>query len=94
VTSNLPRITLRIETEIVQKLKRIADYNARSLSSEIRFNLTRYVEDFAKNIQKLKLMIKVNYPAFDFELSLSAVNSSNETSSAFASLISVGNVGC
>lgn len=43
-----PHFAIRIPKELLDKLKYIADYNARSANKEIEFLVKRHVEDFEK----------------------------------------------
>lgn len=44
--SDLPRITLRIEQEYIDKLKIIAEANERSLNQEITYTLKQKVKEY------------------------------------------------
>lgn len=46
--SEMPRITLRIEQEYIDKLKVIAEENERSLNQEITYTLKRKIEEYEK----------------------------------------------
>ena len=44
--SDMPRVTLRIEQESIDKLKVIADENERSLNQEIVFTLKQRIKEY------------------------------------------------
>ena len=44
--SDMPRVTLRIEQEYIDKLKVIADENERSLNQEIVFTLRQRIKEY------------------------------------------------
>lgn len=44
--SDMPRVTLRIEQEYIDKLKAIADENERSLNQEIVFTLKQRIKEY------------------------------------------------
>jgi hypothetical protein len=44
--SDMPRVTLRIEQEYIDKLKVIADENERSLNQEIVFTLKQRIKEY------------------------------------------------
>lgn len=62
MASNLPQFTLRIEKEQLEKLKYVAEYNARSCNREIELLIKRHIDNFEKangkiskeDIEKLK----------------------------------------
>lgn len=49
MSSNLPRVTLRIEQEYIDKLKYIAEKNERSLNQEITHVLKNHISQYEKN---------------------------------------------
>lgn len=48
MASALPVFTLRVQEELLAKIRMIADKNKRSANKEIEFVLTRYVADYEK----------------------------------------------
>lgn len=44
--SDMPRVTLKIEQEYIDKLKVIADENERSLNQEIVFTLKQRIKEY------------------------------------------------
>lgn len=46
--SDIPHFTLRIDPELLKRLKYVADYNGRSANREIEFLIKRHVEQFEK----------------------------------------------
>lgn len=46
--SNLPRVTLRIEQDYIDKLKKIAELNERSLNQEIVYTLKQHINEYEK----------------------------------------------
>lgn len=44
--SEMPRVTLRIEQEYIDKLKLIAEENERSLNQEIVFTLKQRIKEY------------------------------------------------
>ena len=44
--SRLPKFTLRVSTELHQKLKYTASFNGRSKNKEIETAIKRYIRDF------------------------------------------------
>ncbi len=44
--SNLPRFTLRISKNLLQKVKSMAEYNGRSKNKEIEIAVKRQIRDF------------------------------------------------
>lgn len=51
--SELPRITLRIEKEYIDKLKAIAEENERSLNQEIVFTLKQRIKEYEEKNGKI-----------------------------------------
>ena len=48
MASSLPIFSLRIQEELLSKVRAIADKNKRSANKEIEFVLTSYVEEYEK----------------------------------------------
>ncbi|MGN1123037.1 MAG: Arc family DNA-binding protein [Eubacterium sp.] len=46
--SDLPRFTLRVERELMDKLKYIAEYNARSSNRELEMLIKNHIRKFEK----------------------------------------------
>ena len=46
MSSQLPQFTIRIDKTILDKLKYIADYNARSANREIEVIIKRHIKNF------------------------------------------------
>lgn len=46
--SNLPRVTLRLEQDYIDKLKQIAELNERSLNQEIVYTLKQHINEYEK----------------------------------------------
>lgn len=46
--SNLPQFTIRIDPLMLQKIRYIAEYNARSANKEIEFLVTQHIANFEK----------------------------------------------
>lgn len=46
--SNLPRFTLRVERELIDKLKYVAEYNARSSNRELEMLIKNHIRKFEK----------------------------------------------
>lgn len=51
---HLSKFTLRIDSQLLQKLRFIADYNARSANGELEFLIRRYVAQFEKKHGKIE----------------------------------------
>lgn len=51
--SDLPRVTLRIEQEFIDKLKVIAEENERSLNQEIVYTLKQKVKEYEEKNGKI-----------------------------------------
>ncbi|WP_303871998.1 Arc family DNA-binding protein [Acetobacterium wieringae] len=48
--SNLPRFTIRVDKELMKKLRYIAEYNGRSANREIEILIKKHISEFeAKN---------------------------------------------
>lgn len=48
MASNLPRFTLRVDRELIDKLKYIAEYNARSSNRELEMLIKNHIRKFEK----------------------------------------------
>lgn len=48
MASALPVFTLRVQEDLIMKIRAIADKNKRSANKEIEFVLTSYVADYEK----------------------------------------------
>lgn len=59
MTSDLPRLTIRIDKEVIDKLKVVSSKNYRSLNSEIRSALVRYIEDYEMENGEISTKVKV-----------------------------------
>lgn len=46
--SNLPQFTIRIEPELLKKIRYVAEYNARSANREVEVLIRQHVESFEK----------------------------------------------
>lgn len=53
MSSKLPRVTLRLEQEFIDKLKVIADNNERSLNQEIVYTLKKHISEYEKENNSL-----------------------------------------
>lgn len=51
-----PHFAIRIPKEKLEKLKYIADYNARSANKEIEYLVTRHISDFEKEHGKIEIL--------------------------------------
>ncbi len=51
--SNLPRFTLRVDRELMDKLKYIAEYNARSSNRELEMLIKNHIRKFEKEHGKI-----------------------------------------
>lgn len=48
MTSNLPQFTIRIEPELLKKIRFVAEYNARSANREVEVLIRNHVSAFEK----------------------------------------------
>lgn len=48
------KFTLRIDSQLLQKLRLIADYNARSANGELEFLIRKYIAQFEKEHGKIE----------------------------------------
>ncbi|WP_373325678.1 hypothetical protein [Sporomusa paucivorans] len=55
MTSNLPRLFLRIEDKYKKKLAYIAKFEGRSLNMQVRQVLKKYITDFEKKNGDIKI---------------------------------------
>ena len=46
--SNLPQFTIRIDPELLKKIRYVAEYNARSANREVEVLIRQHVESFEK----------------------------------------------
>lgn len=46
--SNLPRLTLRMEQELIDKINRLAEQENRSVNQQITYIVKKYVEQYEK----------------------------------------------
>lgn len=53
MSSDLPRVTLRIEQEFIDKLKIIAEENERSLNQEIVYTLKQKIKEYEEKNGKI-----------------------------------------
>ena len=61
--SDMPRVTLRIEQEYIDKLKVIADENERSLNQEIVFTLKQRIKEYEEQKGRINtLELPANCP--------------------------------
>lgn len=49
MSSNLPKFTLRVPKELLDKLRVVADEHGRSLNKEIEFIIKKYLEETNNN---------------------------------------------
>lgn len=52
----LPNFTLRLPTIKLEKLRFIAEYNARSANKEIEHIISKHIDDFEKTHGKIKVL--------------------------------------
>lgn len=53
--SDLPQFTVRMDPELLEKLRYIAEYHARSANREIEMLVKRHVEKFEQTHGKIEL---------------------------------------
>lgn len=53
--SDLPQFTVRIEPDLLAKLRYVAEYNARSANREIEMLIKKHVEKFEQTHGKIPL---------------------------------------
>lgn len=53
--NNLSKFTLRIDDELLKKLRYIAEYNARSANRELEVLIKRHIAEFEKTHEKISL---------------------------------------
>lgn len=53
--SNLPQFTIRIDPELLKKMRYVAEYNARSANREVEVLIREHVEAFEKKHGKIIL---------------------------------------
>ena len=51
----LSKFTLRIDSDLLQKFRFIAEYNARSANREIELLIRKHIQDFEKKQGKIEL---------------------------------------
>lgn len=51
--SNLPQFTIRIEPELLKKIRYVAEYNARSANREVEVLIRQHVDAFEKEHGKI-----------------------------------------
>lgn len=51
--SNLPQFTIRIDPELLKKIRYVAEYNARSTNREVELLIRQHVELFEKEHGKI-----------------------------------------
>lgn len=51
----LSKFTLRIDSDLLQKFRFIAEYNARSANREIELLIRKHIQDFEKKHGKIEL---------------------------------------
>jgi hypothetical protein len=54
MASNLPRFTIRIDPELLKKIRYVAEYNARSTNREVEVLIRNHVNNFEKQHGKIK----------------------------------------
>jgi len=54
----MPNFPLRIPSAKLEKLKYIANYNARSANKEIEFLIGKHIDEFEKEHGKIKIKVK------------------------------------
>lgn len=54
MTTDKRQFTLRIQEEVHNKIKHIAEKNKRSLTMEIEFAIERYIEEYETKYGKIK----------------------------------------
>lgn len=52
--SNLPKFTLRIDPDLLKKIRYIAEYNARSANREVEFLIRNHVKNFESQHGEIK----------------------------------------
>lgn len=52
--NNMLKFTLRIDAELLEKFRYIAEYNARSANRELEILIRRYIEQFEKRNGKIE----------------------------------------
>lgn len=48
MASNLPKFTIRLEPDLLKKIRYVAEYNARSTNREIEVLIRKHVNNFEK----------------------------------------------
>lgn len=51
--SNLPQFTIRIDPELLKKIRYVAEYNARSANREVEVLIRNHVDEFEKQHGKI-----------------------------------------
>lgn len=51
--SNLPRLTVRMEQEIIDKINKIAEEENRSTNQQITYIIKKYIENYEKEHGKI-----------------------------------------
>ena len=51
----LSKFTLRVDSDLLQKFRFIAEYNARSANREIELLIRKHIQDFEKKQGKIEL---------------------------------------
>lgn len=54
MASNLPKFTIRMERDLLNKIRYVAEYNARSTNREVEFLIRNHVKDFEKQHGEIK----------------------------------------
>lgn len=54
MASNLPKFTIRIEPELLKKIRYVAEYNARSANREVEFLIRHHVKNFEQQHGEIK----------------------------------------
>lgn len=48
MASNLPKFTIRLEPDLLKKIRYVAEYNARSTNREVEVLIRKHVNNFEK----------------------------------------------
>lgn len=55
MSSDLVKFSLRVEPELLEKFRYIAEYNARSANRELEVIMKRYIAEFEKTVGKIEI---------------------------------------
>lgn len=53
--SNLPKYTLRIQRDLLNKMKYAAEFEGRSTNKQIEFLIKKYIKEFEKTHGKIQI---------------------------------------